>query len=108
MTMTNVELSRLIDRLIRIKDSTSDSSTRDTINDACNALESYRDKALPLGLKLATLLDAATPLLDRQSEIEAAQEAGKPMRQITHQQRAKAAHTTLDDAASVFGFSLPA
>lgn len=102
--MTSTEISRLIDRLIRIKDATADQSTRDTINDACNALESYRDKALPLGLKLATILDAATPLLDHQGALEAAEEAGKAMRQITHQKRASAAHDAVERARNVFGF----
>ena len=103
--MNTLEINRLIDRLIRIKDATTDRATRDTINEACAALTTYRDKALPLGLKLATILDAATPLLGQQSEREAAQEAGKALRQITGQKRAEAAHKAISDAAEVFGFN---
>lgn len=102
--MTSTEISRIIDRLIRIKDKTADRDTRDAINDACNALENYRDKVLPLGLKLATILDAARPLLEHQSALEEMEEAGKAMRQITHQKRAKAAQDALAQATAVFGF----
>lgn len=103
--MTSVEISRVIDRLVRIKDATADRGARDAINEACNALEGYRDKALPLGLKLATILDAATPLLDREALIEAEEEAGKAMRQITHQKRASAAREAVESACSVFGYN---
>lgn len=48
--MTSAEINGIIDRLIRIKDNTADRSTRDTINDACNALKG----ALPLDPKSST------------------------------------------------------
>lgn len=100
--MTHINTT--IDRLIRIKDGLTNSADRDAINDACEALSSAHNVARPLGLKLAVLLDAALPHLDKAAEREAAQEAGKTLRQITCQSRAKAAHDAVAKAGDVFGF----
>jgi hypothetical protein len=102
--MTHINTT--IDRLIRIKDSMTNRADRDAINDACEALSRAHNVARPLGLKLAVLLDAALPYLDKAAEREAAQEAGKVMRQITCQSRAKAAKDALAKSADVFGFDL--
>lgn len=48
--------------------------------------------------RLTTLLDAAQPLLDRAAAAEKKAEAGKAMRQITAQERAKAAIAVVHEA----------
>lgn len=100
MTTTN----GLIDELIRIKDwGVKMQSDVHAINEAC-ALLTSREAMRTLGWDLLKLLDAALPLLDAQAEKERKAEAGKPMRQITHQSRAKAAHEAVAKAQEVFGY----
>ena len=97
------DINKIIDRLIRIKDGMrprADMDAIDAINEACSALSNMN----PLGLTLATMLDAAQPYLDKAAEREAVKEAGKPMRQITCLSRAKAAKAAVAKAVDVFGF----
>ena len=101
--MTHINTT--IDRLIRIKDGLTHRADRDAINEACAALSQAHNVARPLGLELANILDAAQPYLDKAAEREATKEAGKPMRQITCQSRAKAAKAAVGKAVDVFGFA---
>ena len=59
-----------------------------------------------LGFELTKYLDAAMPLLEAEARREKAREAGKPLRNITHQQRAENAKKLIAKAAPVFGFDL--
>lgn len=51
-------------------------------------------------LRLANLLEAALPLMDRAAAAEKRAEAGKPMRTITAQLRAESAHKAVAEALS--------
>ena len=53
--------------------------------------------------RLAILLDAAQPLLDREAAAEKRREAGKSLRQITAQQRADAAREIVAKADALVG-----
>ena len=57
-----------------------------------------------LAFELAKLLDAALPLLREAADREAIAEAGKPMRQITHQSRYDAARRAVAASADAFGY----
>ena len=78
----------------------------DLIGEIVAALEEYRDRAMPLGLNLAGILDGSLPLLDAAAERERRAEAGKALRQVTHQSRAKGAREAVAKAADVFGYEL--
>ena len=56
--------------------------------------------------RLVVLLDAALPLLDFEAMKEARRDAGKNVREVTAQNRAKAAHQLVQDAAKEFGVQL--
>lgn len=56
--------------------------------------------------RLVVLLDAATPLLDIEAAKEARREEGKTIRQVTAQNRAKAAKQLVQDIAKEFGVDL--
>ena len=53
--------------------------------------------------RLAMLLDACQDDLDRKAEAEKRRETGKPLRQITAQQRAEAARKLVAEAAKAVG-----
>lgn len=50
--------------------------------------------------RLAMMLDGALVLMDKEAAAEKRREAGKTLRQITAQERAKHARKLLDEAAS--------
>lgn len=52
-------------------------------------------------LRLANLLEAALPYLDRAAQVERNREAGKAMRSVTAQNRAKAAREAVKEAFAV-------
>lgn len=52
------------------------------------------------------LLDASLDALDAAASLEARREAGKPMRQITEQQRAKHAREFVCDMTQKYGLDL--
>ena len=54
-------------------------------------------------LRLATLLDAAQPLLDRAAAAEKHHEAGKAMRSVTAQKRAESARQAVAEAFQLVG-----
>ena len=103
--MKSLNLTRLIDRLIIAIERAPEGQAQEVMREAVNALRDYRDDALPLGYRLAGLLDAAQPYLDAAAERERKAEAGKTMRQITCQGRAKFALQAVEQAEDVFGFS---
>lgn len=55
---------------------------------------------------LVLLLDAALPLMEREASAEAMRETGKPLRQVTAQKRAIAAHKLVDQVAKEWGIDL--
>lgn len=99
----SITITRLIERLKRAEKQ-AETPVAEAIFDAIRALEEYRDIALPLGHRLATLLDAAQPLLDRAAEQEARKEFGKRMREISQQSRAQGAREATAQAQDVFGY----
>lgn len=103
--MKSLNLTRLIDRLIIAIERAPEGPTKEAMREAVNALRDYRDDALPLGYRLAGLLDAAQPYLDAAAERERRAEAGKSLREVTCQGRAKAALQAVERAEDVFGFS---
>lgn len=102
--MKSLNLTRLIERLIVQIERAPAGPTQEAMREAVDALRDYRDDALPLGYRLAGLVDAAQLYLDAAAERERKAEAGKTMREITCQCRAKAALDAVSQAEDVFGF----
>jgi hypothetical protein len=104
--MKSLNLTRLIERLIiALERHPQDAALCDALRDAIEALKGYRDDALPLGYRLAGMLDCAQPYLDAAADRERKAEAGKTLRQTTCYHRANAALKAVEQAEDVFGFS---
>ena len=94
---------RLIDRLKIIANDLPMDAHKDAIRAAIEEIEYYHQVAQPLGQRLAMLLDAALPALDKEAAAEKRREEGKPMRQITAQSRAKGVREAIAKAEREFG-----
>lgn len=99
--MTDTRL--LIDRLIIIANDIPMDAHKDAIRRAVEEIEFYRQVARPLGHRLAMLLDAALPALDKEAALEKKREEGKAMRCITAQERAKGVREAIAKADGIFG-----
>lgn len=97
------ELRRLIDRLIVIANDLPMDSHKDAIRRAIEEIEHYHQVAKPLGQRLAMLLDASLPALDKEAALERKREEGKTMRCVTAQGRAKGVREAIAKAAGIFG-----
>jgi hypothetical protein len=71
----SINLTRLIERLIIQIERAPEGQAQEVMREAVNALRDYRDDALPLGYRLAGMLDAARPYLDAAAERERKAEA---------------------------------
>ena len=60
-----------------------------------------------LMVRLTLMLDGCQELLDAAAERERIRELGKPMRQITMQQRAENARKLVSESAEALGMDLP-
>ncbi len=99
-------INALIDRLIHIqRRTTAETAVFDVMGDAIDELEKLRDKTLPLGLRLATILDAVRPLIDKEAAAENRREAGKTLRRFTAQGLAKVAAEAVAAAEAEFGYN---
>lgn len=77
---------------------------RDAIEQAMAYIHHAHNTAHPLGRSLATLLDAALPMMGAASRREARAEADKPLRQITWKLRHEAAMKAVARATDTFGY----
>ena len=104
-TEAALPITRLLNR-IEIAEAHGKPINGPLLADIHAALTSYRDKAIPLGFELAKLLDAAEPLLTAAAARERRAEAGKALRCITHQSRAKVAQEAVKRSQGVFGYRM--
>ena len=101
MTMHPTTIRTHLTRILAAQTSPRD---RDAIEQAIAYIDHAHNPAHPLGRSLATLLDAALPMLGSAARREARAEADKPLRCITWKLRHEAAVKAVARATDTFGY----
>ena len=96
------DVQRLIERLTRVKNGMELGKDGETVEEAIEAIEFAYRVMMPFGKRLAMLLDASLPALEKEAVAERNREAGKAMRCITAQGRVEGVKEALVKAEAVF------
>lgn len=94
----------LMTNLRRIAANPDRTRDREILIAAADYIEQAHNAAQPLGRQLATILDAALPLLQAEAHREARREADRSMREISWKLRHEAAVKAVVRAETLFGY----
>lgn len=103
------EMMELIERLRRLKIRTTgnDQEAAKILNEAIDVIERVHQRERPHARRLAMLLDASIPALEKAAKAERRREDGKSLRCITDQERLKAVEEAVLKADELFGSIIP-
>jgi hypothetical protein len=103
--MSDTSLRKLLEELIRVKIrlTGNDAAAAKTLNAVIDAIEHTQQQERPFARRLAMLLDASIPALEKAAEAEHRREKGKYLRCITDHERLKAVKEAVAKADELFG-----